>query len=396
MDWPLVKLYQITERFISGGTPSTKASEYWSGDIPWITGADINDRVVLEGRKQITQEAVENSATNIVPKRAILLVTRTGVGKIAKAGVDIAISQDLTGIVLKEKIDPDFVIAAISYKINSLVSLQQGSTIKGILRSDVENMEIPLPPLSEQRRIVEILDQADALRKKRAEADAKAERLLPALFYKMFGDPATNPKGWPVVDGNTIFSQVRYGVGSPPPFSEEGVPFLRAGNIKRGQVIHRDLVFFEPIHAKSISRSKVNEGDIVIVRRGAYTGECAEIPSEFDAAYVGYDLICVPSSTTNPKWFSAAFNSPSIWQQIESIRKRAAQQGLNKDQILSFKLPYPPKDLQDEFAEKAISITTQYKNMVIVKDKLELLFQALLHRAFSGDLTTKWREAHTK
>ncbi len=57
--------------------------------------------------------------------------------------------------------------------------------------------QVPLPPLSEQRRIVEILDQADALRKKRAEADAKAARILPALFYKMFGDPATNPKGWP-------------------------------------------------------------------------------------------------------------------------------------------------------------------------------------------------------
>jgi type I restriction enzyme S subunit len=210
----------------------------------------------------------------------------------------------------------------------------------------------------------------------------------------MFGDPATNPKGWPVVDGNTIFSQIRYGVGSPPPFSGNGVPFLRAGNIKRGQVIHHDLVFFEPIHATSISRSKVNEGDIVIVRRGAYTGECAAIPSEFGGAYVGYDLICVPSATTNPRWFSAAFNSTSIWQQIESIRKRAAQQGLNKNQILSFKLPYPPKDLQDKFAQEAASIQTQHGNMAVVKERLKALFHNLLHRAFSGDLTAKWREAH--
>lgn len=77
------------------------------------------------------------------------------------------------------------------------------STVAGVkmprvIMSKLREHEVPLPPISEQRRIVEILDQADALRKKRAEADAKAARILPALFYKMFGDPATNPKGWPM------------------------------------------------------------------------------------------------------------------------------------------------------------------------------------------------------
>ena len=72
----------------------------------------------------------------------------------------------------------------------------RGANYPAVTDAVVRKATIPLPPLSEQRRIVEILDQADALRKKRAEADAKADRILPALFIKMFGDPSTNPRGW--------------------------------------------------------------------------------------------------------------------------------------------------------------------------------------------------------
>ncbi len=151
---------------------------------------------------------------------------------------------------------------------------------------------IPLPPLFEQHRIVEILDQADALRKKRADADAKAARILPALFYKMFGDPATNPKGWQLVKGEKIFSKIGYGVGSPPPFSDKGIPFLRAGNIKPWGIKKENMALFDSQHKSSIARSQVFAGDVIIVRRGAYTGDCVVIPEEFDGAFVGYDLIC--------------------------------------------------------------------------------------------------------
>jgi len=189
MKWPEYALSQLSSSFISGGTPSTKVREYWEGEIPWITGADIVDGEVSIGRRYINESAVSNSATNIVPERSLR------VGKIAIAPVDIAISQDLTGIVLKKGIDPKFALAAIRSRMGVLLAAQRGATIKGVTRDAVKRLIIPLPPLYEQRRIVEILDQSDALRKKRAEADAKAARILPALFYKMFGDPLANPHG---------------------------------------------------------------------------------------------------------------------------------------------------------------------------------------------------------
>ena len=85
------------------------------------------------------------------------MVTRTGVGKIALAPVDIAISQDITGIVLKETILSSYAIAAIKGKMNFLLAAQRGATIKGVTRRDIESLSLPLPAISEQRRIVEIL-----------------------------------------------------------------------------------------------------------------------------------------------------------------------------------------------------------------------------------------------
>ena len=146
MEWPMVRRGDLVQEFISGGTPSSKIEHYWKGIVPWVTGADIDDNVVAAGRRWITQEAVDNSATHVVPKGAVLLVTRTGVGKVAKAGTDIAISQDLTGLVLKESVSADFVVVAIRHRMNSFLDIQQGATIKGILRKDVEDLVIPLPP----------------------------------------------------------------------------------------------------------------------------------------------------------------------------------------------------------------------------------------------------------
>src|SRR5207247_720802 len=84
------------------------------------------------------------------------------------------------------------------------------------------------------------------------------------------------------------------------------------------------------------------------------------------------------------------------WQQVDNLRSRAAQQGLNREQILSFSLPYPPKSLQDSFAAFLLQIRLHRRKVAESKTILENLFSTMLHRAFAGELTAKWREAHLK
>ena len=391
MEWPSVRLGDVAQEFISGGTPSTKVEHYWTGDIPWITGADINDNVVVTGRKWITQEAIENSATHVVPKGAILLVTRTGVGKVAKAGADIAISQDLTGIVLKEGINADFVVVAIQQKTNSLLGIQQGAIIKGVLRKDVEKLEIPLPPLSEQRRIVEILDQADRLRRLRAEADAKAGRILPALFIRMFGDPATNPMGWPVKTlgelGELDRGRSRHRPRNDPALLGGSYPLIQTGDIANsgGRITEYTQTYSE----LGLNQSKMWPAGTLCITIAANIANTGVLG--FDACFPDSVVGFVPGTDTTTEYVQ--FLLTGLQNVLEGAATQVAQKNINLKILRSLVVPVPPIDLQSRFS---MYVHKQYAcraRQALMQETLDRLFASATTRAFSGDLTASWREA---
>jgi len=197
--WEWVRLSEVALKFINGGTPSTAINEYWNGSFPWTTSKSITSYSLSAGEKFISQDAIENSSSNVIPKNNILIASRVGIGKSAVNLIDIAISQDLTGVILdKKKILPEFLVR---YLHNPKLLLQlesdaRGTTIKGLQRSDLERIEIPLSPLPVQRQIVAVLEQAEALKRQRQEADALTGALLQSVFYEMFGNPIGNEKGW--------------------------------------------------------------------------------------------------------------------------------------------------------------------------------------------------------
>jgi len=162
VEWEVAKLKDIVLRFYNGGTPDTSNENYWGGDIPWITGADFEKQKVNRSRRNITHKGVENSATNIIPKGNLLVATRTGVGKIAIAPFDIAISQDITGIILdSQKALPGYIYWYLDHKADRLRSIIQGTSINGLLRGDLESFMLPLPLVNEQKKIADILTSID-------------------------------------------------------------------------------------------------------------------------------------------------------------------------------------------------------------------------------------------
>jgi type I restriction enzyme S subunit len=260
--------------------------------------------------------------------------------------------------------------------------------------------QIPLPPLPEQRRIVEILDQADALRKKRAEADAKTACILPVLFYKMFGDPATNPKEWEVVELDDVIADTRNGLYKPSKFYGSGIGILKMFNIKDGELNLSRIDLIEVTH-KEFETYQLIPGDILInrVNTPELVGKCAVITDEAGkAVFESKNIrIRVKSDRVTPEYVATYINSPFGHAALRSGVKHAIGMAtINNTDLRKTPIPLPPLELQRQWADTVIHVRSLQKAAVATGENLDLLFQNLLFQAFTGDLTAQWRETHMK
>jgi type I restriction enzyme S subunit len=391
-EWKFVRLENVTEKFLNGGTPSTSVPEYWDGSIPWTTSKSITSNSISSGEKFISESAVANSASNIIPKDNVLIASRVGIGKSAVNLIDIAISQDLTGVLLnKKKILPEYLVRYLhSPKI--LLQLEanaRGSTIKGLQRSDLERIEIPLPPLPIQREIVAILERAEALKRQRQEADALTGALLQSVFYEMFGDPVRNERGWDIANLEEICDEITVGVVVKPAsyYVETGIPALRSLNIKPDQLDLTNLVYFSSSDNDSIlAKSKIYKEDVVVVRTG-YPGTACVVPPELDGANC-IDLIILrpKKENVNADYLSRFLNSEYGKAQALAGNTGLAQQHLNVGAIRHVKIPLPPLPLQQQFAHVVEDVERVRQRQVESEKEIEGLCEGLMARAFEGEL----------
>ena len=168
--WRWAKLATVG-RFESGGTPSKDNPEYWQGSIPFVTGADVTDFDIFShhARAFLTDAGLASGKTAVCHPSTILFVTRTRVGRAGIAREIMGASQDLSPYVCGPQLLPEYACWFLRRISNVLIANSRGSTIQGLTREFVYSLEIPLPPLSEQKRIAAILtDQMAAVEKARA------------------------------------------------------------------------------------------------------------------------------------------------------------------------------------------------------------------------------------
>ncbi len=267
--------------------------------------------------------------------------------------------------------------------------------VPGINRNDVYALKVMRPPLSEQRCIVAILDQADALRRKRIEADAKTHRVLTALFYKMFGDPATNPMGWQIAELESVCRRITDGTHQPPPFQSQGIPFLFISNIVEGRLNFETSKYISLETYKQLTeRCPVEIGDILYSSVGSY-GIAVVVDTNQPFAFQRHIAHIKPDQhRVAPIFIQAMLNTPYVKAQADQRARGIAQKTLNLGEIRQFTIFVPPMELQRKFIEQGAIVRTIESSQRTID--LDGLFQNLLDRALSGDLTAKWRELHMK
>lgn len=277
----------------------------------------------------------------------------------------------------------------------------RGAHYPAVSDSDVKEIELPLPTVSEQRRIVEILDQADALRKKRAEADAKAARILPALFYRVFGDPLALISSGEGVPLSELEVDLQNGFACGEKDVEDGVPHLRMNNIDDAGVLNLELVRTVPFD-RDTERYRLMEKDVLFMGTNSEDKigkTCLFLPPDERTYLFSNHLIRlrVSDSRITPEYLAGFLHL--LWSKrfFPSIAKRwVNQSAVAQSSLAALRIPLP--------GERSLQMfTTAFQNLLSLRaqrvrsgETLDQTFAVLLHRAFTGDLTVKWRETHMK
>lgn len=264
-----VKLSDVCT-IVSGSTPKTDEPAFWNGTLKWVTPAELRDDTIFvtDTERHITEAAARSAHLTPFPAGTVLLSSRAPIGKTAIAGAEMYCNQGFKNLICSDRINNRYLYYFLTSRTRYLNDLGRGATFKEISKTIVENIEIPLPPLAEQQRIVRELQQVGALLANRRQVDEKLAELPKARFVEMFGDPVVNPMGWekhPLENIAEVGSSKRV-------FTDElladGIPFFRGteiGLLAEGTAFRPEL-YISPNHYHKLCEGsgKPARGDLLL------------------------------------------------------------------------------------------------------------------------------------
>lgn len=248
---------------------------------------------------------------------------------------------------------------------------------------------IPLPPPEVQKRIAEILDQADELRRKRQRALDRLNQLSQAIFIEMFGDPAINPMGWPIGTIRDLIGEAKYGTSAKANTDGIGLPILRMGNLTYDGKIDLSNLKHVELSDDEFDKYTTQPGDILFNRTNSkeLVGKTAVVTLEEPLAIAGYLVRARANQRGNPHYISAYLNSAHGKTTLHNMCKNiVGMANINAQEFQNIAIALPPKEIQDDFAARLSSTEAARLPMAISQSKTESMFASLQARAFRGEL----------
>jgi type I restriction enzyme S subunit len=202
-DWVETTLGQVSD-VIGGGTPQTSVPEYWDGEIVWLTPTEVTSqdgKNVSDSRRKLSKLGFKNSGAQMLPKGSVILTSRASVGFVAISGIDLCTNQGFQSLVPKKSVVAEFLMFWIQHNRSEFESRSAGSTFKEISKTNVKGIKLLLPPLAEQKRIVEIISTIDELNAKTELALSEAKNLRSGLLSDLLSGEHEIPASYDKVMG---------------------------------------------------------------------------------------------------------------------------------------------------------------------------------------------------
>lgn len=319
---------------------------------------------------------------------------RPYLAKIALPNFSGVCSTDILPIRPNEQVDRRFICYFLRQPelVKLAASQTSGANLPRLSPSTLEAFEIPLPPLPEQRRIADILDRADALRAQRRAALAQLDALPQAIFLEMFGDPAANPRRWPMSEMRELFASMPIFGSMVPPSSDRGEWLsLRVANIQDWKLDLSDQRFID-LPSNLIQRHSVSDGDLLMARAIAtqeHLGKSIVVhPGKHRWAFDSHLMrLRFDQSKVFPEFIHSLLRTPGGRSLFLGVTRRSAVQfNVNTKEIASLKIPVPPIPAQRDFVQLSKSKDQLALQNFKSLSELDSLFASLQHRAFRGEL----------
>jgi len=331
-------------------------------------------------------------ATNFrfTPKHVLYGKLRPYLNKVVMPNFDGVCTTEILPILPnEEKLDRTFLWAILLSPafVNWATSQISGANLPRLDPKLLAEYEIPLPPLTEQRRIASLLARADRLRQLRRRARDLGDALLQSVFLEMFGDPVTNSKKLNVEKLEGFTSLVSSGstpLGGSNVYTASGIRFIRSQNVLMNKFDFSDIAFIsEEIYA-SMKRTVVKPNDVLLNITGASIGRVACYQDDILANVNQHVCIirCKPEKL-NPIYLSYFLSMPSFQEKFITNQSGATRQALNFEQIKDFNISVPPLSLQEEFAGVAARVESLRGRMGESTRQVEGLFESLLSESFN-------------
>ena len=375
--WEIKKLGEVSE-IINGGTPKTKVSAYWDGDIYWITPADLGKLtkiIVNDTPRKITDLGLEKSSAKLFPENSIILSTRAPIGHLAINSVPMSTNQGCRGIVPIKNVDTWFIYYFLKKNVELLNTLGTGATFKELSTKALAGIEIPIPPLYEQQRIVSILDKVfTAIDKTKANAEQNLKNACEVFDSYLKG--VFENRNWKTKKIEEVCNEIFAGGDAPKDnFSAE----LNEN--------HKIPIFANAVKDRGLygytNFSRVTQSCVTISARGSGTGH-TELRNEPFLPIVRL-IVCIPDT----RQITTDFLKYAI-DNLVIQRSGSAIPQLTVPMIRDYLIPVPSINEQLKLIGKAEYIYAETQKLEAIYQKkldcLEELKKSVLQKAFAGEL----------
>lgn len=404
-NWYWSKLGEITS-VIGGGTPSSKINEYYdNGDIAWITPSDLsnyNNMYISKGKKMITKLGLMKSSAKLLPKGTVCLSSRAPIGYVVIAKNELSTNQGFKSFLPSKVFKSEYLYWYLKSIKHILEAKASGTTFLELSAKKAGEVEIPLPPINEQQRIVNRIEslfaKLDRAKELIENTLAKFEQNKMAILHKAFSGELTakwrkenniDLSSWECTILKNIID-VRDGTHDSPIYVSSGYPLITSKNLKNNKVNFNNIKYITKEDYDNINkRSKVEINDVLFSMIGTI-GNPVIIKEEPLFAIKNVALF-KSSNYINMEFFRNYLETKYVLDKMKKEAKGTTQKFVSLNYLRNFPIKLPTIEEQQEIVnilDKLLAKYNKIKNLEQQLEKIELVKKAILAKAFRGELGT--------